>query len=256
MKLLRSRNKPQLDKVTYVKTSDIKLHKDFQSLFPINPAVRDAIAASIRKNGFDENHPLIIWLEQGYLTDGHTRLAASKLVGLRKVPVVYKSFPDLDAALEYARRLQFDRRNLTDPDLFAYVLRLDVDNLPGIGRKQERLARLCNISVTKAVRIIKVKKDGSQKQHNAILNGSATIHSIYELMKPSRVRTNSGYSQPKSPREKKVAVPESVIVSIIELLLDESGGLRDRRDISKELTQLLPKGTAQNRMLILMKDKT
>jgi hypothetical protein len=254
MKLLRLRTKSQPDKMTYLRTSDIRLHKEFQSLFPINPTVRDAIASSIRKNGFDENHPLVIWREQGCLIDGHSRLAATKLVGLRKVPVIYMSFPDLDAALDYARRLQFDRRNITDPDLFAYVLRLDVDNLPGTGRKQERLARLCNISVTKAVRIIKVKKDGTRKQHNAILNGSTTIHSTYELMKPSRVRTNSRSARSSAADGPTVAISESALITMIGQLSELQDKSCDIKDITSRFARQLPKSSTKSKVLSILED--
>ena len=185
--------------MAYIRTSDIKLHKDFQSLFPINPTVRDAIAASIRKNGFDENHPIVVWEEQGYLIDGHTRLAASKLVGQKNLPAIYKSFTNIEAAIEYARRLQFDRRNLTDPDLFAYVLRIDTDNLPGTGRKQERLARLCNISVTKAMRFLKVARDGTRLQKSKVLDGSLSINKVYGVL-PKRVHVNPKRSETTNPR--------------------------------------------------------
>jgi len=204
MKLLRKRTKKPADKMTYMRTSEIKLHDDLKSLFPINKTVRDSIAASIRKNGFDENHPLIMWKEENVLVDGHTRLAACKIIGLKQIYVVFKSFSDLDAAIEYARQLQFHRRNLTDPDLFAYVLRLDVDNLSGIGRKQERLARLCNISTTRAVRFIKVKKDGTRKQHSEILAGKQTVNAVYDILSRKRVHVVSPDSKRSTGRMVKI----------------------------------------------------
>jgi hypothetical protein len=242
MKLKIQRSRKTSEKQTYLRTSDVRIGKDFESLFPINKAVRESIATSMRKNGFDENHPLVLWKEENVLLDGHTRLAASKLVGLKQVPVVFSSFPNLEAALKYARSLQFNRRNLMDSDLFAHVLRLDVDGLPGAGRKQERLARLCNISTTRAVRIIKVKKDGTRKQHAEILSGRLSIHAAYTFLVENRVRPVSGNHHRSKAKTVRIQVDE--FSRLLAAWLDQhkhySPGSPIEREVITLLSQLCP----------------
>ena len=183
------KNKPK--GVYFVRVVDVKLHSNFQSLFPINKKVRDSIAESIRKDGFNKDYPLVIWKEKGYLIDGHTRLAASKVIGIKKLPVIYKSFDSTKDATDFALSLQFNRRNLKDADLFSFVLTMDIEHLPGPGRKQERLAKVCNISVTKAMRLLKVKNESSDLQKKQILDANLSINSVYNKLNKRRAHLNS-----------------------------------------------------------------
>lgn len=184
-------NKPKPEGVTSIPIKNVQTHRDFESIFPINRKVRDSITQSIRKEGFNEDFPLVIWKEENILIDGHTRLSAAKRAFLKKVPVIYKSFLTKQEAIDYALSLQFNRRNLSDADLLSFILTLDTENLPGSGRKQERLAKVCNISVTKAMRILKVKRDAPSHLKSHILDGTSSINSVYNKINKSRVQMNS-----------------------------------------------------------------
>lgn len=115
----------------------IETADSFKTLFPIKADLLHTIVEDIKANGFDSSQPLIIWKEQCVLLDGHTRLAASKEAGLLQVPVVEHSFESEEDALQYAIHLQRDRRNLTDSELYFYVLAVDSKDKRGGDRKSK-----------------------------------------------------------------------------------------------------------------------
>lgn len=125
-----------LDEKTMVDPNSLEVVAPFKDVFPINPAVRDAIEWSMKEDGYDEGFPIIVWLERKCVLDGHTRLDVAKSLGLQ-VPVVYKNFTEEDDALEYAINCQKNRRNLTDADIWRYVKALDQRKPPG-GEAHER----------------------------------------------------------------------------------------------------------------------
>lgn len=222
-----SKRKGVPEGVTSIPIKEVQTHRDFEALFPINQKVRDSIVKSIRKEGFNEDYPLVIWKEQNVLIDGHTRLSAAKRALLKRVPVIYKSFSSKQEATDYALSLQFNRRNLSDADLFSFVLTLDTEDLPGSGRKQERLASVCNISVTKAMRILKVKKDAPPHLRSQILDGSHSINSIYNKINKSRDQMNSRKKKPAPKQHQIITITTSLLEEKIDEWLElfrESGG--------------------------------
>ena len=253
-----TRKKGTPEGVTYIPLKEVQTHRDFESLFPINKKVRDSIAQSIRKEGFSEDFPLIIWTEENILIDGHTRLSAAKRAILKKVPVTYKSFPSKQEAIDFAVSLQMNRRNLTDADLFSFVLTLDTDVLPGSGRKQDKLARVANISVTKAMRILKVKKDAPNHLKNQILEGSSSINSIYNKINKNKGQMNS--RKKKLPKKQ----PQSLSIDpgLLEEKVDEwlsvfkvSNGT-DIRSIQKveAVMEILPEGKFKSSLTMKLPD--
>ncbi|MDA3822191.1 MAG: hypothetical protein PF450_06215, partial [Bacteroidales bacterium] len=162
---------------------------------------------------FNEDFPLVLWKEENCLLDGHTRLSAAKKAITTKVPVVYRSFTTKQEAIDYAVSLQFNRRNLSDADLLSFILTLDTENLPGTGRKQERLAIVCNISGTKAMRILKVKRDAPPHLKSKIIDGTLSINSVYNKINKSRDQMNS--------RKKKAQKKQPQLLQIDTRLLEQ-----------------------------------
>lgn len=70
-----------------------------------------------------EADPLVVWAEPNLLVDGYRRL---KILRKHKLPVsvVYKDFPDREAALKWMVRHQLARRNFTDQQRAYYVGKL------------------------------------------------------------------------------------------------------------------------------------
>lgn len=105
---------------------EIRTVSPLKDLFGIRQTVLDAITSDIQKNGFDNTQPLILWLgNKRTLVDGHTRLEAARLAGLKKVPVMFKDFTDEAAALKYAIKCQRNRRNLTAAEIMACIAEVD-----------------------------------------------------------------------------------------------------------------------------------
>lgn len=92
----------------------------------------------MKKRGFDNSQPLLIWKEREILIDGHTRLKAAQEAGRNHVPVYEKSFESESEALEYTIHLQKDRRNLTDAELYACILELDKRQPHGGDRQSDK----------------------------------------------------------------------------------------------------------------------
>lgn len=253
-----TRKKGTPEGVTYIPIKEVQTHRDFEALFPINKKVRDSIAQSICKEGFNEDFPLIIWKEENILIDGHTRLSAAKRAILKKVPVSYKSFSSKQEAIDYAHSLQFNRRNLTDADLFSFVLSLDTDNLPGSGRKQDKLARVANISVTKAMRIIKVKKDAPNHLKDQILKGSSSINSIYNKINKNKGQVNSRKKKsPKKPSQSLTLDPgflEDKVDEWLSVFKDSDG--TDISSIQKveAVLEILPEGKFKSSLTMKLPD--
>ena len=68
---------------------------------------------------------------------------------------------------------------------------MDIEHLPGPGRKQERLAKVCNISITKAMRLLKVRNESSDLQKKQILDANLSINSVYNKLNRKRAQVNS-----------------------------------------------------------------
>lgn len=119
---------------------EIRMAAPFSDLFAALPAKVTGIATDMRANGFDAAHPVVVWQETGLLIDGHCRVLAARIAGIDSVPVVYRTFEDEDAALDYAIHTQMGRRNLTDADIFCLVQQLDKRRQRGGDRRSEKAA--------------------------------------------------------------------------------------------------------------------
>lgn len=121
----------------WVRPDEIRTHADL-ALFPIGSAEVQAIARSMRAQGYDPAQPIVLWQEEGYIVDGHTRLAAAKEAGQTSVAVVERSFDGWKEALDYAISRQRDRRNLTRQELNAFIARaVNATQKHDVGRPTE-----------------------------------------------------------------------------------------------------------------------
>jgi ParB family chromosome partitioning protein len=192
----------------------IQTAEPFKTLFPINKELLNLIVADMNTNGFDKSQALILWKEQGVLLDGHTRLQAAKIAGLSQVPVVEKSFDSEEQALEYAIHLQRDRRNLTDSELYSYVLAVDSKDQRGGDRKskstsglfdpdaekqkkkssRERTAEIAGTNAGKVQKIRTINEKAPLGIKEKVASGEMTINRAYTEIK------NAKSSMPKSSK--------------------------------------------------------
>lgn len=110
-------------KVKEMKLDDIMVIKPFNALFHMDPIVLDSIINDMKTSGYDPAFPVILW--EDVLLDGHTRLEAAKIVGLKAVPVEQKKFANEKEALDYAIHNQRDRRNITEAEILHCIELVD-----------------------------------------------------------------------------------------------------------------------------------
>ena len=106
-----------------MRVKDIISIKPFNNLFAIDTVVLDAVTESMKKTGYDNAFPVVVW--EDVCIDGHTRLIAAEKVGIEKVPVLLKNFQNEQVALEYAVHNQRDRRNLSEAELLHCIQIID-----------------------------------------------------------------------------------------------------------------------------------
>jgi len=108
-----------------MKISSIKQIEPFNELFPIENNILNAVKTNMEQYGFDHSFPILVWQRKNICIDGHTRLMAAEVLGIKDVPVHKIDFTSEDEALEYAIHVQRDRRNMTDADFMRCIEFLD-----------------------------------------------------------------------------------------------------------------------------------
>ena len=188
-------NETQTEKNITVPVDKPKTEPPFSELFSKDKDDIDTISESMKK-GYDNNFPIFV-LQDGeeYLViDGHTRLEIAKELGLKEIPILILNITK-EEALEYAIRIQVERRNLKDRDIFRCVQ--TNDNLKRIGRpslnssgepikfqgiEKERLAKLFNTSATKVQKCFLIISKGTDEIHVKILSGNMSINRAYNII--------------------------------------------------------------------------
>ena len=221
--------------VTYAQVDHLRTAEPFSILFPIRPHTLQAVAASMRANGYDDAEPIVTW--NGLVIDGHTRLAAAMEANLYRVAVVEHNFYTEDEALEYAIRRQRDRRNLTDADLFRCLEVLDQrkdksNNLKrgpeasseasgDSGKSAEKTAELLGTSRAKVERARQVLDKADDETKAKVLAGEKSINAaVTELRKPADqpcAETVAGASSKASPAKTPACECEALRARVAEL---------------------------------------
>lgn len=192
--------------------SSIKINDTFKTIFPAKKDLIESIAKDMELNGFDYSQPLILWAETGELIDGHTRLASAKSIGLKAVPVIYRSFEDEEQVIEYEIKLQTNRRNLTDGELFSCISKIDKRNSHGGDRKssrfkssyehlisdegksREELAELVGTSATKIQKVRTLLDLASEALKESIMAGEISLNKAYIQVSRQKKDNHDYYS--------------------------------------------------------------
>lgn len=190
--------------------SNVRLKDDFSNLFPKNEAMVQTIADDMKLNGYDMSQPVHIWKEEKCLIDGHHRFYAAQAAGINEIPVYEHSFPDIEAAMEYALKLQVQRRNLNDAELYAAVLKIDTLKKRGrkaldgaeapAGKSADRLGELLGTSGKKVEKIRAIEKKATEEVKRAVSDGKMSINAGYKTTRPA-----------PAPKPAEIAEPENQI---------------------------------------------
>lgn len=179
------------ESVTMMDPTAIKTASPFKDLFPVKPADLENVVESMKADGYDKAHPVIIW--GGHNTtvvDGHTRLAAANKLLFAEIPVIIKDFKNEAEALEYAIKSQRNRRNLTDADLLRCVTELDKRMKEGRpdktatrvavnGRSSENTAKLLGTSRGKVEKIRTINDHATDEVKEAVKSGKLSVNKAY-----------------------------------------------------------------------------
>ena len=170
---------------------DIKTASPFRDLFPSSEELLERIVWSMRKNGYDQSQPLILWdCSQPVIIDGHIRFRAARKAGLYQIPVIMKKFSEEAEAVQYAIGCQRNRRNLRDAELFNCIAVLDQKKIQGTrcepGRSSADTGALLGISHRKVERTRTVISRAPEEMIAAIQSGEISINQAYErTIKPA-----------------------------------------------------------------------
>ena len=186
------------EEVSMLDPTIIKTASPFKDLFPVREAELDRVVESMKADGYDSAHPIILWAGHNVtVVDGHTRLAAAKKLLFAQIPVIHKEFKDEAEALEYAIKSQRNRRNLTDADLLRCVTELDkrmkegrpgktATNLAVNGRSSENTAKLLGTSRGKVEKIRTINDHASDEVKEAVKSGKLSVNKAYNETQDTR----------------------------------------------------------------------
>lgn len=172
---------------------ELLIKDPFRSLFPINPAILEAIKESMQASGFDNSKPIDVWAGRRVVVDGHTRLRAAIEADISKVAIHEHDFIDEEAALDYAIGNQRRRRNLTDLEIACCLEALDKRKRAGrpaeklaqpcafvaAGKTSSETAKLLGISPRKVEQARTVLDHADEETKQAVLTGAKTINQAY-----------------------------------------------------------------------------
>jgi hypothetical protein len=174
---------------------DIKTASPFCDLFPVRKRILDDIMWDMRRNGYDNSQPLVLWKDHdNVVIDGHTRLSAAKKANIYQIPIIFKAFSDEEDALKYAIACQKNRRNLSDSELVACVVELDkrmskaeagakrwelAQDCASLGRSSQKTADLLGVSARKVEQIRTVMDNADDEIKRMVKTGRMTVNSAY-----------------------------------------------------------------------------
>ncbi len=172
-------------KIKKLKISDIHLQEELVNKFKMDEETKNRIKDDMQLNGFSKAHPLHVWQSEGkfILVDEHTRFKAATELGLSHIWAQIHQFKDLNEALTYSMQEQFNRRNITDSELFKEyeILRLEEVN----GRKltmQEKADKLKK-SKRHLSKIEEITKKADAQTIQDIREGKTSINKVYNEIK-------------------------------------------------------------------------
>ena len=215
---------------------DVHTAAPFKDLFTIKPTVLADITAAMKKNGYDNAFPLIVWAGHGgVLVDGHTRLQAAKDAGVLDVAVVMHDFADELEALEYAIACQRNRRNLTDGEMLACLAALDERKKIGrpgkttsneviSGRTSKKTAELLGTSATKVEKLRTINSHATPEIKESLTRGDISVNRAYNetmMRRKSRRVQEAPEKAPADVRAGRIAAIVGEITAKIRTLLEK-----------------------------------
>jgi ParB family chromosome partitioning protein len=193
-----------------MRTSEIQTDSALESIFVIKPETLAAITTSMQKSGYDKAEPIVVWKGKNIVVDGHTRLKAAIAAEIAEIPAEEKEFASLEAAKEYTKKRQINRRNLTQAEIFQAAAELpNKEGRDGSGRAAEILAKDLGISAATVNHARAVAATAAPEVIEQIKQNKMSINHAYNLS-----RKQAPLTKPAEFATIRTRVHQSVIQSI------------------------------------------
>ena len=228
----------------------MKTHK-FADIFPMMGDEQFQILKNdIKENGFDENNP--IWIYEDKILDGRNRNKACKELKIKPVIKIYNG----DSPLDFVIRLNLKRRHLTSSQCAVVAQEvmpmleeeakkrqqggqggvLLVEKIPQAKVRDNKSAvkagKMFNVNEKYVRDIKKLKKDGKQKEIEAIKQGEKTITEVKRQIKEDKRETER---KEDSKKIKKIKKPEELFkeVKFTTIVIDPPWDWGDEGDVNQ-----------------------
>lgn len=187
LKIFATKIRENTDKKTvqFVDISTLKLDKDFKKVFNQENDKVLEISFDMKRNGFDTTRPIIV-TRDNFIVDGHSRFMAAKKAGLKKVPVMYKTFDSKNETIEYEYKMQLNSRRLSDSEYFSAFLKLDElrkNDINARGKTDETIGKQLNKSARQVSKMRELSKKASPELLEKIKSGKVSLNKAYEILK-------------------------------------------------------------------------
>lgn len=169
------------NKIIKIPLNKVNLIPELKNAFEMSEEVKNRIKDDIEKNGFSKAKPIHIfwWDEKWCLIDGHTRFQAASELGLKNIWAQIHNFDNLNKALLFSYKEQFNRRNTDDATLIREFLLLQQEEK----LTAEEMSNRLNKSKRHIFKLQFVLKHSSKQQLESINAGTSTINKIYNELK-------------------------------------------------------------------------
>src|SRR5262245_26515413 len=187
------------------------LHEDpmFANLFLQEKETIAAIAADMKKHGFDPHRPIDVWRDargrgKHVVLEGHQRLAAARRAGLTEVYVAYREPANRLEALLWAAQQQGLRRNVSKEVQCLSLLRALQDDPEYAHATTKALVTLLKFAPATIDRARQLLKHGTQAEITEVLEGKHGLRQAYDLLnqrrrKKARAEDRPVVRHPKQP---------------------------------------------------------
>lgn len=173
------------EKIIMVSVDKLHFDKDFKVVFKQEEEKVNRIANDMKANGFDKSQPIIVNSDFAIL-DGNSRYMATKIAGIKKVPVIMKQFESKKDAILYELNLQMNRRNIASDDVLIETYHTIAAMTDEKGNKlftDVEIAKKLGVSPRQISKAKEVDLKASEEIKESLSEGTISLNQAYNQMK-------------------------------------------------------------------------